>query len=141
MNVLKSVNHIGYAVFDIQATAEFYVNNGWTLSEVFDEKVQHARIAFLTKEGFPKIELVSPLEGKSPVDKFLKSSGCCPYHICYNVDSIDEAMEKLYNNGFVPLFAPVESSAMDNHKICYMINFKVGLIEIVEMKYKYNEQK
>lgn len=131
MKNLVSVNHIGYAVKDIQVTAELYVQSGWTLSPIYEEKVQHAKIAFLTKEGMPKIELVAPLEGESPVDNVLKKMSVTPYHICYDVEDIDQAVEDLYDEGFKPLFMPVESVAMDNHQICYLFHQHIGFIELV----------
>lgn len=133
MRHLSSINHIGYAVRSIEATAELYNKAGWTLSKIYEEKIQNTKIAFLTKAGFPMIELVSSLdESKSPIDIYLKSNGVCPYHICYEVANIEQALEDLYEEGFKPLFLPVESIAMDNHKICYLFHIDVGLIELVE---------
>lgn len=132
MKHLLSIDHIGYAVHDIQETAAPYLAAGWTLSEVYNEEVQHAKIAFLRKEDMPTIELVSPLEGESPVDKFLDNGGVQPYHICYVVEDIWTALEDLHQDGFMPLFIPVESVAMHNKQICYLYNKSVGLIEIVE---------
>ena len=131
MKHLKSVDHVGYAVHDIMETAQYYLNAGWELSEVFEERNQNTRIAFLHKEGFPTLELVSPLDGKSPVDNILSQMGCSTYHICYVVEDIEQAVEDLYEEDFKPLFFPVESIAMGNRKICYLYNLKVGLIELV----------
>lgn len=131
MKHLESIDHIGYAVRDIQETAALYVAAGWTLSEVYNEEVQHARIAFLRKEGMTTIELVSPLEGKSPVDRFLENGGVQPYHICYTVEDVWETIEDLHEEGFVPLFMPVPSVAMENKEICYLYHEQVGLIEVV----------
>lgn len=134
MKHLKSVNHIGYAVKDIFVTAQPYVDSGWELSEIFEEKVQNTKIAFLKKDGFPTIELVSPLDdSKSPVDNIIAKSGVAPYHICYDVEDIEQAVEDLYEEDFKPLFMPVESVAMENHKICYLHHLSVGLIELVEI--------
>ncbi len=133
MKHLNSISHIGYAVKDILQTASHYVKAGWTLSEVYLEKVQNTKIAFLNKKGFPTIELVSPLdETKSPVDSILAHNGVSPYHICYEVSDIERAVEDLYNEDFKPLFLPVESVAMDNRKICYLHHLEVGFIELVE---------
>ena len=131
MKHLMQMDHIGYAVHDIEKTAEAYVKGGWTLSEIFEEKVQHARIAFLKKPGMLKIELVSPLEGKSPVDHVLEVQGVAPYHVCYVVEDIMEAVEDLFEEGFRPLFLPVESVAMENRKICYLYHLDMGAIELV----------
>ncbi len=126
-----SIDHIGYAVHDINETAQYYINAGWELSEIYEERIQNTKIAFLKKEGFVTIELVSPLEGKSPVDNILAHMGCSTYHVCYVVEDIDQTVEDLYEEGFKPLFFPVESVAMENKKICYLYNLKVGLIELV----------
>lgn len=136
MKHLKSINHIGYAVKDIHKSARVYIEGGWVLSSIFNEEVQGTKIAFLTKDGFPTIELVAPLkEGEpSPVDNYLEKVGCSTYHVCYDVDDIEEAVEDLFDEGFKPLFMPVESVAMDNHQICYLYHMNVGLIELVSTK-------
>lgn len=136
MKHLKALNHIGYAVRDIEKTAALYTIAGWELSPIFKEEVQGTKIAFLTKEGFPTIELVSPLtEGvPSPVDNYIEKVGCSTYHMCYDVDDIEGAVEDLFDEGFKPLFMPVESVAMDNHQICYLYHKEVGLIELVSAK-------
>ena len=75
MKHFLNLDHIGYAVNDIQETARHYVEAGWELSELYDETRQNVIIAFLTKEGFPKIELVAPgRHGKDPVSNVLKNS-------------------------------------------------------------------
>ena len=116
---------------DINKTAEFYVRGGWKLSELQKEITQNALIAFLSKEGFPLIELVSPIDENSPVVKTIEKSGNTPYHICYEVEDVYSTINELREENFIPLFEPVESPVMDNKKICYLINKSVGLIEIV----------
>ena len=131
MKHLLNMDHIGYAVRDIQETAAPYLAAGWELSEVYNEEVQHTKIAFLRKEGMTTIELVSPLDGPSPVDKFLKNENAQPYHICYTVEDVWEAIEDLHEEGFVPLFMPVPSVAMENREIGYLYHEHVGVIEVV----------
>lgn len=131
MKYLKEIDHIGYAVRDIMITAKFYIENGWTISKIYEEKVQNTQIAFLNKTGMITIELVSPLEGPSPIDNLLKSSGVVPYHICYKVDDMMQAIGDLFEEGFKPLFMPIPSVAMNNHEICYLYHLDVGTIELV----------
>lgn len=132
MKHFLSIDHIGYAVRDISETAKHYTTSGWSVSETYIERVQNVQIAFLTKPGFTAIELVSPLDGPSPVDNYLQKEMARPYHICYVVDDIMEAVNDLHAENFMPLFWPVESIAMNNRKICYLYNENVGLIEIVD---------
>lgn len=133
MRNIKKLDHIGYAVNDITTTAHHYTEAGWTLSDIMEEPSQNVKVAFLTKDGFPTIELVMPSgNGKDPVTQILKRSGVTSYHLCYEVDNIEQAMESLYEEGFIPLFAPVEAVAMQGRKICYMSSLEVGTIELVE---------
>jgi len=124
-------HHIGYAVNSIEKTSIYYTEEGWTLSEIYSDTIQNTRIAFLSKEFFPLIELVEPIDDKSPVVKTLDKMGVTPYHICYEVDDIDLAVSDLKRKRFIPLFKPVEAIALENRKICYLFNQTVGLIEIV----------
>lgn len=127
-----SFHHIGYAVKNIDATAQFYLNAGWVKSETLLDSIQNTYIAFLHREGFPMIELVAPVDDQSPVSNILKKSGVGTYHVCYSVPDIVQAVNELRAQRYMPLFQPVEAVAMDNHRICYMMHPQVGLIELVE---------
>lgn len=127
-------HHIGYAVQDINTTGEYYINAGWTMSEIQTDNIQNTKIAFLRKEGFPLIELVSPIDEKSPIVNTLNKMGVTPYHICYEVLDIDSAILELRKLKYIPLFKPVEAVALDNRRICYLFNQSVGLIELLNKK-------
>ena len=71
-------HHIGYAVKDIMSTAEFYISLGWELTDIYNDLIQNTRIAFLKREQFPLIELVAPIDEKSPVVNTLVKSGVSP---------------------------------------------------------------
>ncbi|MDR1373240.1 MAG: VOC family protein [Dysgonamonadaceae bacterium] len=127
-------HHIGYAVYDIEKTAAYYTNAGWQISEIGLDKIQNTKITFLSKENMPLIELIAPVDNTSPIVKTLEKVGVSTYHICYEVDEIQESIVELRKQKFIPLFAPVEAVALENCKICYLYNKNVGLIEIVERK-------
>ena len=124
-------HHIGYAVKDIMLTAEYYISSGWELTDICNDLIQNARIAFLRREQFPLIELVAPIDEESPVVNTLDKSGVSPYHICYEVNDIDSAILELRKKKFVALFKPVPAVALNNKLICYLFNKSVGLIELV----------
>lgn len=124
-------HHIGYAVKDILLTAEYYLKVGWNISDIQEDSIQNTKIAFLSRAGFPLIELVAPIDDKSPIVKTLEKVGVTTYHVCYEVDDIDIAVLNLKKQRFLPLFRPVEAIALENRKICYLYNKDVGLIELV----------
>jgi methylmalonyl-CoA/ethylmalonyl-CoA epimerase len=124
-------HHIGYAVENISLTAEYYIKAGWILSVIQIDTVQNSQIAFLLKDGFPLMELVAPIDGNSPIVKTLNKMGVTPYHICYEVDDIEQAIAELKKQYFMLLFKPVEAIAFENRKICYLYHKHIGLIELL----------
>ena len=78
-------------------------------------------------------KVAAHLKATLPCDGFhiLQNNGVAPYHICYVVDNVMQAVEDLYEEGFKPLFMPVPSVAMNNREICYMFHAEVGFIEVV----------
>lgn len=125
-------HHIGYAVRSITETAAFYTCAGWELSDIQIDPEQNTYIAFLTREGFPLMELVAPVDNNSPINDTLKKMGVTSYHICYEVPNIDEAIRDLRLKRFMLLFKPVNAIALGNKKIGYLMHPSVGLIELVE---------
>ena len=127
-----SFHHIGYAVFEITQTAAHYVDAGWSLSSIVDDPYQKCKIAFLRREGFPTIELVEQFDnGGSTLNNFLKN-GVTPYHICYEVQDIQDSIAELRKQKYLLLFNPVPAIALDNRLICYMMHPQVGLIELLQ---------
>lgn len=127
-------HHIGYAVKDINKVARYYEKAGWVISDTVTDTIQNTYIAFLTKKGMPKYELVAPVDQNSPIVKTIEKLGNTTYHVCYAVDDIEVAIADLRKLHFVPLFNPVPAVGINNNLICYLYNPYVGLIEIVEEK-------
>jgi methylmalonyl-CoA/ethylmalonyl-CoA epimerase len=127
-------HHIGIAVNNIENTGRYYVEAGYTLTDTIYEPVQNVSIAFLEKDGMPRIELIEPADNGTEIRKILSRSGVSPYHLCYEVNDIEDAVNKLRKKKFMPLARPVAAVTMDNRKICFLYNKEVGLIELVENK-------
>jgi len=125
-------HHIGMAVFDIEVTARYYLDAGYSRTETVYDGQQNVFLCFLTKEGSPMLELIVPKDDASPVCKILDRNGVAPYHICYEVDDIDQAMSELRGVEFVPLGEPVEACAIDGRRVCFLYNKHVGEVELVE---------
>jgi methylmalonyl-CoA/ethylmalonyl-CoA epimerase len=77
--------------------------------------------------------LIEPASDSSSVSKILAKSGVSPYHFCYEVKDIDEAILSLKNSRFILLSKPVNAVAIDNRLICFCYNKSFGLIELVQV--------
>lgn len=125
-------NHIGIAVKDIDATASVYEHGGYHRSATVFDPIQNVNICWLTKLGQPTLELLAPVDENSPVNKTLEKLGVTPYHCCYQVDNIEEAIVELRKQRYVVVSKPVEAVAFRGSRVCFLYNKNVGLIELVE---------
>jgi methylmalonyl-CoA/ethylmalonyl-CoA epimerase len=127
-----SFHHIGIAVNDIDASAAVYVRGGYNRSATVFDPIQNVNICWLTKSGQPTLELLEPVDENSPVNKTLEKNGVTPYHCCYQVDNIEEAIVELRKQRYVVVSKPVEAVAFRGSRVCFLYNKNVGLIELVE---------
>ena len=128
------IEHIGYLTKDIVETSKAFLLLGYVAGEIVNDNTQQTKICFLRKEGEANIELVEPYEDNATMQKMLAKRGSSPYHVCYEVDDIDACYVEMLDNGFMPLFKPVEAPAFNNRKICYFSKRPIGLIELVSNK-------
>ena len=125
-------HHIGVAVKSIEKTAMIYEQGGYACSKTTFDPIQNVNICWLLKDGMPMVELLEPIDESSPVCKTLEKNGVTPYHTCYIVDDLDEAITELRRQRYVQVSQPVEAVAISGSKVCFMFNKNVGLIELVE---------
>lgn len=125
-------HHLGIAARSIEKCADIYCKLGYTVSDIRVEPTQNVKIAFLSKQDSPLIELVEPLISDSPISRIIVQSGTTPYHTCYEVEDIYEAIDELENLNFRPLFEPLSSEAMEDGLFCYLFSVEIGLIELYQ---------
>lgn len=133
MDPQLTFHHIGIACNSIDKTREFYLQMGYQAADVVDDPVQHVRVCFLENgDKAPRIELLEPLDGQSPIARTLASVGVAPYHTCYEVEDIELAVAALRKQRFLLVNGPVPACAMGNRRIAFLYNKNIGLIEVVE---------
>jgi len=97
--LVTKIDHIGIAVENLEETLKFYENvlcmklEG---TEVVEE--QKVKTAFLPI-GDTEIELLESTEKGGPIHKFIEKRGEGVQHIAYRVENIEEAIEKMKENG------------------------------------------
>lgn len=131
MNNMK-IHHIGYLVKSIEKSKSLFLSLGYDLEQdtVYDE-FRKVDICFLIKDGY-RIELVSPKDSSSVVGELRKKIGNSPYHICYEVESLEDAVAALAEKRFVVWDEPHEAPAFNGKKVVFLVNGQIGMIELVE---------
>jgi methylmalonyl-CoA/ethylmalonyl-CoA epimerase len=98
--VIGRLNHVAIAVPDLAAAAGVYADAlGATVSEPVAQPDHGVTVVFVTLPN-SKIELLEPLGSDSPIAGFLaRSPAGGIHHICYEVDDILAARDRLKASG------------------------------------------
>jgi len=98
--MIGNLNHVAIAVSDLsQATALYRDTLGATVSKPTDLP-EHGVTTVFVELPNTKIELLAPFGENSPIENFLqKNPSGGIHHICYEVDDIQSAIDKLTSEG------------------------------------------
>lgn len=123
----RPVAHLGFVVPDMAAAVDRWVEGG---AEVVipptNDPIQGVVCCLLRDQGAVAIELVAPLEtGSSPVESRLKRGGGLD-HICYFVDSLEEALAEERSRGSLVVCDPVYAVTF-NRDIAF-VHRRTGLV-------------
>lgn len=98
--MIGRLNHVAIAVPDMKAAVEIYKNAlGAQVSDAVPQPDHGVTTVFIELPN-TKIELLEPLGEASPIASFLQRNGAGGiHHICYEVDDIIAARDKLKQAG------------------------------------------
>ena len=126
------VHHIGYAVKNSKKAIIKFEELGYELeTETIEDVGRNVSITFMKNENY-LVELVAPMGNKSPIDGYLKKNGNSPYHICYEVASLENKIKELSSEKFIIIHNAEIAPAIENKRVVFMFNKDAGLIELVE---------
>ena len=108
---LKKIHHIGYLVKEVDKSSSIFEKIGYERCGGGYDPVQKANILFLRLDGV-SIELVVP-DKDSDVYPLLKKFKDVPYHICYIVDDMSDAINEMIADGFMLFKPPVDAIAIN----------------------------
>ena len=118
--MLTKIDHIGIAVHDMDAGLKLFKDT-FGLEPIKIETLEDisVKIAFLPL-GEVLIELLQPTApGAGRIGQFLADKGPGFHHIAYRVESIDQALAKLKQQG-VPVRDQVPRPGGDDSRIAFM---------------------
>lgn len=97
--MVEKIDHIGIAVKSLDNALKFYETLGikpYHFEEVESQKVKTAFI----KVGDTNIELLESTSEEGPIAKYVAKKGEGIHHICYEVENVGLALEKMKAEGF-----------------------------------------
>ena len=97
--MIGRLNHLAIAVVDLAAeTARYRDVLGATVSQPRELPAHGVTVVFVELPN-TKIELLAPLGEGSPIAAFLAKTGGGMHHVCYEVDDIRAARDRLIASG------------------------------------------
>ena len=120
-------HHIGIATKNIEKTLEWVAEHFQIINisdKVYDEN-QDAYLQMIETTDV-NIELVSG----HIVEKLIKKN-ITYYHVCYEVDNLQEAMTSFKNS--IVISNPVKAILFDNRKVAFLLT-PIGIVELLEMR-------
>jgi len=98
--MIVGLDHIAIAVPDLQkAITRFMEDFGLTFKGQEDVENAKTSTAFFPLDN-TQIELVHPLNGEGPIQKYLEKKGGGMHHLCFRSDNIEEDIERLTAKGY-----------------------------------------
>ena len=123
-------HHIGVACDNLEETKN-WVKRSFPINEeegpIFDQLQNASFITLRMEDGF-LIELISG----GQVANFLKK-GINLYHVCYEVDHLENTIKDLKKNGAIVISKPKPAVLLNNRRIAFL-NTPLGIIELLERK-------
>ena len=127
------VHHIGYAVKKLEKAAEIFEGLGYIGGDITEDEIRNIKIMFM-ENGHERVELVAPNGESTPVDGVLKNNGPTPYHICYEVPDMENAVSELKTKGWMVIKEAEPAPAIGGATVVFLYNRHIGMIELVEIK-------
>ncbi|MCK4820463.1 VOC family protein [bacterium] len=126
------VHHYGLATKNLERSIDVFRSLGYQVSKPVFDPVQQVKVAFVFRKGEHPIELVYDSEAGGPISGIVSKVGSGLYHICYEVDNIEQTIATLRHKGFLLRHKPVKATAFDGRRIAWLYNRDIGLVELLE---------
>lgn len=136
---MTKLDHIGIAVQNIEQAKYLYRLLGFDLSpaeEIPEEGVRVVRARSgkaSSAAGGAGLELLEPLEGNSPIGRFLARRQGALHHVAFQVDNIVEVLDQVKQHG-IKVVSGVIRNTPDGHSYFFIHPSGAGgiLIEICQ---------
>lgn len=116
---MKNIEHIGIAVKDLDEANEVYAKlfgkPSYKTEVVESESVKTS----FFKVGNQKIELMEGIHEESIITKYIEKKGEGVHHIAFEVENINQEIERLKQEGFVVLSDTPKQGA-DNKLVVFL---------------------
>jgi hypothetical protein len=126
-------HHFGLAVRNPNDAFRYLQCLGYTISRTVNDPLQRVQLALCTHPEMPRVEVVWPGEGASPIDALIREHSGLVYHLCYTAEAPEAAVAAMEQAGLnvAPASAAKEAVLFGGREVAFFLVENVGLIEII----------
>ncbi len=128
--------HVGVAVPTLDPAAQTLATLlGYrVVSGPFDDPIQKVSVNFLAQadDNIAQIELIAPLTPDSPITSTLKKSGGGAYHLCFETNNLELALDHVKSHRCIVVSPPNPAVAFNGRRIAWFYTPNRQLMELVE---------
>lgn len=133
--MIKSINHIGIAVKNLDESIELY-KKLFQLTDIHKESVADQKVNIASfKIGAVIIELTEAMDESSPIHKFIEKRGEGIHHIAFESDAIESDLSRLKDSN-INLINEIPKDGAHNMLIAFLHPKSTGgvLMELCQEK-------
>jgi len=125
-------HHLGIACKDFKNLKVFYKRLNYSIGQEIYDRLQNVKLVFCKSAIYPNIELIKPVNKKSPINNILKLSETSIYHLCYSTKKSEkDVIEFFKNQKIIKISGPLPAVLFNNKKVAFYYVKNVGIIEIL----------
>lgn len=116
---MLKLEHVGIAVKDIAISNALFSSLLNTTPYKQETVISESVKTSFFKAGDTKIELLEAQNENSAISKFIEKRGEGIHHLAFEVENIENEIDRLKNEGFIFISDEPKSGA-DNKRICFL---------------------
>lgn len=134
LNEILRFHHMGLGLRSEKRAIFFLKDTGYEIGDKIYDPLQLVNLRMCRHDSQPDIELVLPGESDGPLTPLLKHFDELIYHICYEIDDLDEVLDRLDEIGLraLPVTAPKPAILFGGRMVSFYKVQGFGLIELLE---------
>jgi len=129
------MHHIGILTKDIRSGIRHHeaLFNIRPTTEIVEDPIQKVSLVLLSGQSMAGtyLELIQPLTDDSPVSNIVKR-GMPLYHLCFEVEDIEEALEKTRISGSIIISGPTPAKLFNGRRIAFVYGPDHYVVEFLE---------
>jgi methylmalonyl-CoA/ethylmalonyl-CoA epimerase len=127
-------HHLGLAVAQPDRAVSLLTGLGYRIGPRVFDPAQMVHLALCRHAQMPDVEIVTPSDAVSPIDRLLRRNGPLIYHVCYRTASISATLAALDRDGFnvISVSEPKPAILFGGREVAFYSIDGFGLVELLQ---------